>query len=86
MIHEFTVLNQQIENHKAKFYEVAPDPDCNKDPQGQQEYEQRSFPVKCKICTATAFDSEKSLRELGWSLTWKHGELCPKHNEENKYK
>lgn len=79
MIHEFTVLNQQIENHKAKFYEVEPDPDCNIDPQAQQEFEQRAIPVQCKVCNITEFASEKSLREKGWSLTWKHGERCPEH-------
>lgn len=64
----------------AKFYEVAPDPSCNTDPQGQQEFETRAIAVKCGICGAIEFLSEKSLREKGWSLTWKRGERCPEHN------
>lgn len=77
---EWAILDQQLEAHAARFYEVAPDPECNIDPQAQQEFETRVLPVQCRICGKMAAESEKSLREKGWSLTWKHGERCPEHN------
>jgi len=47
----------------------------------RQEFEQRAFPVECKLCDRSEHDTQKNLEAKMWLLN-RHGEFCPSHNYE----
>lgn len=44
----------------------------------QMTYETRKYTVRCDICDATAYDSEKQLKADGWLLSARE-EICWRH-------
>lgn len=45
----------------------------------RQEFEERTWGVKCRLCGCIARDTQKNLEARGWLLK-REGEFCPTHN------